>query len=441
MLRRLVTGLLTAFLLEVLIEAWLQAAWVKTLKNGLLLALLAATVALAVRERRRPRAMPSDYALAALALVIVLSGLFGAVPVVVIGQALWVYLRGAVVLYAIRVARPPDRWCRAMLWTVGGWAALNCAVAVVQVVVGEPAYTLLGWTDLSTAAIHRAQGFYEHPNDLGHLSGLALLGTLVWRHRLRWAAAALFAAGLAATQSRESLLGVAAGVTILAIYRRVPVRRLAAGLLAMIALASVPIVALPGVRAEVTRRFWGAVDALGVPIAHERPPPDLSLPVCGPPEDARQDGRPGSACRHLGPEREIRIVYAQQGVALLGDRPLLGYGAGTFGGIVALQHDDQWYRHPRWGPGGFDMLGFHGKSVDSFWLHLAVETGLIGLACYLAWLALLARQARHDPWAVAAVAFAVVVAVFSPALESPVVPPLMFMILGFSMRKGQDECS
>ncbi|WP_211589082.1 O-antigen ligase family protein, partial [Allorhizocola rhizosphaerae] len=228
---------------------------------------------------------------------------------------------------------------------------------------------------------------------------------------------------------------------VIALHRRVPVRRLAAGLGALLALAAVPVVVLPDVRTEVARRFWGVVDAFGLPIAHERPPPDLSLPVCGPPEEARQDGRPGSPCRNLEPEREIRVVFAQQGLALLGRRPVLGYGAGTFGGIVALEHDERWHRHPRWGPEGFDMLGFHGKTVDSFWLHLVVELGLVGLACYLGWLALLARRVRPDPWAGSVIAFAVVIAVFAPALEGPLFPPLMFAILGFSMLKGQDEFS
>ncbi|WP_211588942.1 hypothetical protein, partial [Allorhizocola rhizosphaerae] len=241
-MRRGCYALLTALLCVVLLDPWLQAAWAKMLKNGLLLELL---VFVLVIWRYRPAA--HDYALGAVALVVVLSGLLGLVPAVVIGQALWVYLRGAVVLYAILALRPSERWIRAVLWTAGVWVGLNCVVALAQV--------LFGWVE-----IHRAQGFYEHPNDLGHLCGLALLGTLVWKHRFRWAAAALFAAGLAATQSRESLLGVMAGAVVIALHRRVPVRRLAAGLGALLALAAVPVVVLPDVRTEVARRFWGVVD-------------------------------------------------------------------------------------------------------------------------------------------------------------------------------------
>ncbi|WP_163566727.1 hypothetical protein [Fodinicola feengrottensis] len=34
----------------------------------------------------------------------------------------------------------------------------------------------------------------------------------------------------------------------------------------------------------------------------------------------------------------------------------------------------------------FPLAGAHPDQVDSFWLHLTVETGLLGLAFYLLWL-------------------------------------------------------
>jgi hypothetical protein len=67
------------------------------------------------------------------------------------------------------------------------------------------------------------------------------------------------------------------------------------------------------------------------------------------------------------------------------------------------------------GPAGFNLFGFHGKTVDSFWLHLIVEVGVVGFACYLLWLAALARQVRGSPWALACIVFGMVIAVFSPA--------------------------
>ncbi|GIH08517.1 hypothetical protein Rhe02_65840 [Rhizocola hellebori] len=434
-LRRVLSVTLVLLLLVVLTESWIQALThtesLKTIKNGVYLLLLAATATLITRQRRwREFRTGADFALAALAVVIVLSGVAGSAAPLVIGQAFFVYLRSVIVFYAIRALAPSATWIRAVLWIAGGWAALNCVIGVVQVTLGPPAYTALGWTDLSTAQIHRAQGLFAHPNDLGHLAGLALLAVLAVADKRRWwALAALFAAGLAVSQSRESLFGVAAGCVIIAAMRRLPLRHLCAGFLAVVALAAIPIVLSHGVRTEVQRRMWGVVDAMGLPIAHERPEPDPALPVCGPPQP-RQDGVVGSPCRHPGPDREIRILYAQQSFRLLARRPVLGYGAGTFGGIVALQTDPDWHRHPRLGPNGFDLFGFHGKTVDSFWLHLMVELGLVGLGCYLLWLAMLARRLRHRPAAVAALAFAVVVAVFSPALESPMFAPLLFGLLG-----------
>jgi hypothetical protein len=140
---------------------------------------------------------------------------------------------------------------------------------------------------------------------------------------------------------------------------------------------------------------------------------------------------------------------------------------GQFGGIVATEHDPRWWADPRFGPGGFKMYGFNAQQVDSFWLHLLVETGVVGALAYLVWFALLStpflalslrrrrearrRQERAPPagtaykarsgskeqplhpvayWGPAAVAFAAVIAFFSPSLEDPIFPPLLFTVLG-----------
>lgn len=444
-LRRLLLLCLTTLLMAVLAEPWVQVAvhsdWPKTVKNVLfLLPLAGSAIVVGYEHRWREFGTRIDVLLAVLAATMVLSGLLGAVPMVVVGKALYVYLRGVIVFYAIRALKPSRQWIRVMLWSVGIWAGINSVIALAQVAIGPPAYRVFGWTDLSAASIHRAQGLFDHPNDLGHLTGLALLGVLAvssasWAGWHRWAAAGLFATGLAASQSRESLLGVAVGAAVIAARRRLPMRKLVAAVLVVVAMAATPIVAMPGVRTEVVRRVWGVSDAIGLPIGHGRPQPDPNLPVCGPPSpEPKQDGIPGSPCRQLKPEREIRILYAQQGFSLLAARPLLGYGVGTFGGIVALEHDPRWHQHPRLGPGGFDLFGFHGKTVDSFWLHLIVEVGVIGFACYLLWLAGLARRVRRSPWALACIAFGVVIAVFSPALEGPLVPPLLFAVIGIAMQ-------
>jgi O-antigen ligase len=178
-------------------------------------------------------------------------------------------------------------------------------------------------------------------------------------------------------------------------------------------------------------------------------------------------------------EREIRLLFFQQGARLLAHRPILGYGVGQFGGIVAEQNDPDWEKDPRFRlesmPNGFDLHDFGGTTVDSFWLHLAVEVGVLGLLAYLAWLWLLvvpligltrrytgrrvwgagkprAPTGRHASpevpeervqamalWGIGAMLFTVIVSVLAPTLEDPLFPPLLFAVLGFGWVRGRDQ--
>jgi O-antigen ligase len=54
----------------------------------------------------------------------------------------------------------------------------------------------------------------------------------------------------------------------------------------------------------------------------------------------------------------------------LADHPLLGSGLGTFGGSAAQKY-------------GY----FTGISMDSVWIRVLTETGVIGFALYVSWLA------------------------------------------------------
>jgi O-antigen ligase len=113
-------------------------------------------------------------------------------------------------------------------------------------------------------------------------------------------------------------------------------------------------------------------------------------------------------------------------------RPVLGYGVGQFGGIVAYKDDPQWAEKL-----GFNLYGAKPDQVDSFWLHLLVETGVLGVLAYFAWLwflvAPMVRSRVRDPflaWGPAVVVFSGFVALLSPSLEDPLYPPLLFTVLG-----------
>lgn len=444
-------GLLFLLLLDSAIEAWAVATTgltgLKAGKNILYVLMSVAIIVQVIRHRRwREFTTAVDLALLGFVAALTISALLADVGVAQAGQGAYVYVRGAVVFYALRVLRPDGRWIRPASIAVVAWAGLNATVAIVQVAVGPAAYTALGWHDLKMAAIHRAQGLYAHPNDLGHMLGLTVIGLVTWLavKGWRWPIAAMLmlcAAGLAASQSRESLLGVCGGVLILALMLRLRVRRVLAVIVAIGLLAALPLAILPGARTEVARRAAGLGTALGVDVP--RPAPDLSLPECGPPPPAHTPR--GSACRRAEPEQEIRVLFARQSFRLWQRSPVVGFGPGTFGGSVALAQDPQWNRHPRLGPEGFELHGFHGRTVDSFLLHLTTETGGLGLAAFLVWLFLLSRPPttrKSSVWAAmmpAAVVFALTTAVFSNGLEGPSLPPLFFGVAGLAWAAREDQ--
>jgi hypothetical protein len=462
-------GVLLAFLLvEVLFEAWVQEllgprhidangnlvvdlpAWPKQVKNAVYLTLLGlAGVLVAVERRWREFTTKADLALLVLALVMVVSGLLNDSSPILIGKALYVYFRGVIVMVALRAWKPPWLRTQMIVWLVGVVVVINALVGLIQVVTGPDGYRNLGWTDLTWANINRAQGLLDHPNNLGHVTGIALLGVVAWFvsvpkvSRLWWLLFVVLALGLAVSQSRESIVGVVVGVVAIAVMRRGRARTLI-GLVAVVAAcAALPLVLSVENRAELERRWGGVTAAIETPSGQEQTaPPSPTAPAPASPGPQQPPPTP--------PAREIRLLFAQQGFRLWQEKPLLGYGVGQFGGIVAYEDDPNWNLDPRFGPGGFDLHGFYVKQVDSFWLHLVVETGALGFVAYLVWMCLLAapavRAARRMTgngdralertrtfayWVPAALVFGAAVAWLSPALEDPLFPALLFAVVGF----------
>ncbi len=78
---------------------------------------------------------------------------------------------------------------------------------------------------------------------------------------------------------------------------------------------------------------------------------------------------------------DLRTLFVIQSIPVIRDHPLLGVGPGRFGGAVAANYDTPVY----------DEYGFRDlfwrptqRTVDNFWLHLLVETGVLGVLAFLA---------------------------------------------------------
>jgi O-antigen ligase len=278
----------------------------------------------------------------------------------------------------------------------------------------------------------------------------------------------VLAVALAASQSREAVAAVTVSVVLIWVLSRVHLRRIILVVI-LIGISSAGIVAArPSNWVEWQRRLTGVVDAFRVPSGSEGDV--LPTPTASPGPGVTPVPPSSSAV----PAREIRVLYYQQGVRLWADSPLVGYGVGQFGGIVAQENNPNWHLNPRFGPEGFDRHGFKSVQVDSFWLHLLVETGTIGFVAYLVWLFMLIRpllqrirryrgprpedpdggeaapspppaETPPDParpfalWAIVALAFAAQVAFLSASLEDPLLPALLFTIMGIAWAVSSDR--
>ena len=237
---------------------------------------------------------------------------------------------------------------------------------------------------MTWATIHRAHGLLDHPNHLGHVLGLVLIGLLAWMTGLPrvtrgwWLAFARGSARRSRRPSRGSRCSpyVAAGVLIL-FLRRSGGRTVVAACTVLVVLFAGNLLVRPENVSELLFRLRGVVSAVDDTQRRRRTAPGFETMQGVREPGGSPRGRSGSlffqqGARLLAPPADARLrrgaVRRHRGRAA---RPELG-------------------ARPALRPGGFNLYDFDGTTVDTFWLHLAVETGVLGLAAYLVWLWLLA---------------------------------------------------
>jgi len=454
---------LAALVVQVLFEGWLvtrfgdrsinaqgaevvdPAEWPKTIKSALYFLLLALTALKFTLDRTwKTLTTKADVALLVLGVIMVIAGLVGGSSAVLIGQALFVYFRGVIVFYAFRALRPNWEQIRPLLWIGGPVIVVSTVISLAQFWVGKSAYTAFGWVDMKWVEENRAHGLFDHPNDLGHLGGLMLLGLVAWFVTAEkvakrwWVLYGLICLGVSVAQSRQSIVAALGALAVIALLRRNRWKRLILASVLFVLISSVPVALSEENREQLAYRLGGVFNALLLP--------------------GREPGSGPRGPKRPGIDQEVRVLFITQGVKLFRVSPVLGYGPGQFGGIVAVKADPQWNLDPRFvevlGPNGFYMYEFEAVSVDVFWLHLLVEVGALGLLAYLVWmwfvgLPIFAAARRRGPpsgsnavktdpvsdriyvWAAATLVFALLTAAWSPVLEDPVFPPLLFAVLGF----------
>jgi O-antigen ligase len=227
----------------------------------------------------------------------------------------------------------------------------------------------------------RVNSLFFDPNIYGRFLALVMLGLaamLLWERRPRTlavatAALAVLWGGLLLTLSQSSFAALLAGLFVLAALRY-PLAKVIPAIVAVVALGLVLVLAFPA--------------ALRLDLGNTK---------------SLDDATSG------------RYELMRGGVELAGDRPLWGWGSGSFA--------DEYLGH------GFGSARSDAVSAShTIPLTVAAEQGLIGLAVYLALLAAalarLLHRARDDPWRASVAAGFVAVVVhtwmYAAFLEDPV---------------------
>ena len=326
--------------------------------------------ALAWRRRRLIPALrhPATPFFAAYAIVAAISAVVNAVPPTVAVAGIGVTLDAVALFYLVRMADPSDRVVRRLIGVFVGIMVAAALLAIGQVLLAPD---LLGFRafpgDFGEGG--RATAFLGNPNQLAPLLALAMPFPLLalpdtTRRRDRVALLAI-----------SIILGVAFWLT----FSR--------------AAWTAFVVALLLVAARFDRRTLALATAVGILALGAAMAMPRNLAVRDRPNYADvQDpdvfdatfGRLGA----IGAGNDLRVIFLKEGLPIAADNPILGVGPGRYGGAAANV-----FGSPVYARYGISLHGFH--TVHDYWLHLLVETGILGAGAMLvAMLLVLARLLR-----------------------------------------------
>jgi O-antigen ligase len=305
---------------------------------------------------------PAVYALAAFGVVGVLGALLNAVPPVVAAAGLAFTLDATVLLVAVRIVGYDLRQASA---AVLGFIALVTVAALVALAQALLDPNLFGLSVLTGrfGEVYRLSSFLGDPNTFGAFvitaAPFGVVGAVAARRR-GWRAAALLLAllllvALWISFSRGAWLAfiIGAGLALALVDRRALVT---GGVLTAMAFAI----------------------ALTMPRDLLVPPPEPGGPAVERPDliDSTFD-RVGA----VGEGRDLRTQFVLNAIPIVRDHPLLGVGPGRYGGAAA-----DTFPTPVYEAYDTDRLFSNPlqRTVDNFWLHVAVEGGALGLAALAA---------------------------------------------------------
>jgi len=325
--------------------------------EGLLLVMTCILAAVAARRGMLVTALwhPFTVAVAVFLMVSIISALVNWVPPLVVGAGLIFTLDAAVLFYLPRMVGYTHEQVRQVMWAIAGVVAVTSVLAIGQAVLSPDLLGVAPVTGLSGEGV-RVGSLVHDPNILGTMIGMALPFVLFSLVRLHWSRGWRITFGMAfvlvlallLTYSRGSWIGVAVGFGLVALIID---RRALLAFGAVVVLAYATAVVMPkGVLAGGSQGF----DPYATTI---------------------------NRFQAVGAQRDLRALFVLNAMPIIDEHLLLGVGPGRYGGAAASVLGSP--IHDRYGT---NELLTEQRTVDNFWLHMAVETGALGVAAFLAML-------------------------------------------------------
>jgi O-antigen ligase len=298
---------------------------------------------------------PVTVALIAFVLVAAVSAVLNGVPPLIAGVGIVFTIDAAALFFLPRLVGFSPRQSIAAMVAIGGVVLIAAMLAIAQALLSP---RLLGMRPVRGRFGEevRLASLFGDPNVFGAFLVVAVPFAVLGAarlpdRRLRWlsgAIAFLLLLALWLSFSRGAWIALILGVgTVLAVVDR---KALVIGLLL-------------------------AVTSFGTAVVMPR---NLLVP------DQRRPNIVDSTVDRVsavGLGGDLRTLFVIRSIPVIRDHPVLGVGPGRFGGAVASNfgtpiYDEYEFRELFWRPTQ--------RTVDNFWLHLLVETGILGAAAFLA---------------------------------------------------------
>lgn len=345
----------------------------------------AGTFAAAIRH-------PASIALGVFVGVAVISALLNAVPPTIAAIGLVYTLDAAVLFYLVRMAGYGHRQVRITIAALVGVLLIGALIAIAQALLSPTILGLTGVVGRSGEDV-RIGSIVRDPNVFGTLIGLTLpfsvfaITRLPSRRQRRMAMVVTFLLTLALllTYSRGSWLGIGGGFVLVALLLE---RR------ALVAFAVIGALAL-GTAYVMPRQLL--------------PPPAAPGDTAEEPEPFNPFGSTIDRVGAIGEGRDLRWMFMMNAVPILRDHPLVGVGPGRYGGAAAWNFDSPVYEE--YGTDEVFPDWYRQRTVDNFWLHILIETGVVGAAALIAAIVAIAVPLLRAAWRARASRFVVVAGV------------------------------